>query len=144
MKSVRRGGKIMIVALALLVPLTLFAASNSIFINLTIRNAANLVFDVDVDPEEVAKALEDISSSAISFITVSFQGDAESPPVVCLAEDTVKAFNENNVAVTVQTFCRPLGDSNNNRYILGGYIPSDGETHKGRFEASATMEALFQ
>ena len=126
------------------VPLTVFATTQGILVSLTIRGAVNVVLEAEAKPEEVREVLEGISSSAISFFTVSFQADPKNSPVVCLAEETLQAINENNVAITVRTFCKQLGNSQDNRYILGAYIPSKGEAFVGHFEASATIQALFQ
>jgi hypothetical protein len=134
----------MVLALALLVPLTLLAASKSILVTLTIRDAITVALDAEVDPEDVKEVLESISSSAISYFTFSFRADAGSSPVVCLAEDAVQAVNEDNAAITVRTFCRRLGNLKDNRYILGAYIPSNGLALAGHYEASATVQALFQ
>ena len=144
MKAIHRGGKMLVLALALLVPLTLLATTRGILVSLTIRSTVSVSLDAEANPEEVREVLEGISSSAISYFTISFQADTESSPSVCLAEETLQAVNENNVAITVRTFCKQLGDSQDNRYILGAYIPSDGEAFVGHFEASATMQALFQ
>lgn len=144
MRVIHCGGKMLVLALAMLVPLTLLATTRSILVSLTIRSAVNVNLEAEADPEEMREVLEGISSSAISFFTISFQAFAENSPVVCLAEDTLQATDENNVTITVRTFCERIGDSKDNRYILGAYIPSDVEAFVGHFEARATMQALFQ
>ena len=144
MRAIHCGGKLLILALVMLAPLTLLATTRSILVSLTIRSAVSVNLDAEANPEEMREVLEAISFSVISYLTISFQADTASSPLVCLAEDTLQAVNENNVAITVQTFCVRIGDSQNYRYILGAYIPSDGEAFVGRFEASATMQALFQ
>ncbi len=61
-----------------------------------------------------------------------------------MAERSVTAYNRQRAPITVRTFCRRLGSPGERRYVLGGYIASSDAPASGRYQGSATVQALFQ
>ena len=57
MKAIHRGGKMLVLALALLVPLTLLATTRGILVSLTIRSTVSVSLDAEANPEEDVSAL---------------------------------------------------------------------------------------
>ncbi len=136
--------RLLAVAVAILIPLLLEAATRTFIVSINIRAPILLILDENADPATVEEFLAQFSSPAVSFATLSFGSQAQEGAVVRIAEDSLIAVNEDNDQIEVVTFASPLPDSGNTQYIVGGYIAANGQSALGSYQGSATLQALFQ